>query len=99
MRVEFEGGFIEYHEPNLVEGLRMMAPIKADIFKEGSWVTSEELTASTIEHMGSVIDRVEFDGKEVEIEELLGEKKAHKAILKVADDLIACLFLDDEKKS
>jgi hypothetical protein len=94
---KFENGEIEYHLPNVIEGLRLANKIRAAIGEE-AW-TEELLLAETIQHMEPVIDKITHDDKEVGYIDLLKVKDAKFAIISVADNLIGEMFYTEQKKS
>ena len=97
MKEEFENGFIEYHFPNIIEGLRMVGPIKKSFV--GSEISEELVLAEVMDRMKPLIDKIEHNGKSISFEQVLSVKEAYGALIAIADKLSGELFLSEEKKS
>ena len=98
MREEFEGGHIECESPNVIDGLKMVGMIKSALPDDWPKIGGgEALTAEMIRNMESLVGDVVIDGEKKEFSDLLTCRKAREALIKIADDLIGELFLDEKK--
>jgi len=95
MRKDFNGGYVEYHVPNITDGLRLVGRIKKALPLDP---TQEDILAETIENAEILIDKVVIDGKESDYKSLLEHRDASEVIIRIADFFVGELFMGESEK-